>query len=92
MCGKMKEVFMQMHEENWKGTPEEYLHQYNEKEIQKKRDSKEIYYVLYDKNSDRRVIDFEGTYVECENYISNKKDSNKYGIIYDMDEDGNFSI
>ena len=30
--GRMKEVFMQMREENWEGTPEEYLQHYVEKQ------------------------------------------------------------
>jgi len=69
----------------------------NEKEIQKKRDSGETYYVLFDKNPDRKVIAFQGKYTECESYIinltePNTKESDKYTIIYDMDEDGNFSI
>jgi len=38
--GRMKEVFMQMREENWEGTEEEYLHHYVESHgLNKTKDS-----------------------------------------------------
>ena len=91
MCGKMKEIWQQMREENWEGTSEEYLHQHNEKELQKKRNNGELYFVLREENLLLQKIIFEGSYRECENYIDLNEDADKCRIIYDTDEDGNFS-